>query len=72
MKKLRVVENLPFLSENLLILDCESLERVSNLPQVSVLRFRRCPNLRYVEKLDNLQQLFYSEDIKEISSLWGA
>jgi len=30
---LKVVENLCFLSEILLIIDCESLERVSNLPQ---------------------------------------
>jgi hypothetical protein len=31
---IKVAENLPFLSEVLLIAGCEGLERVSNIPQV--------------------------------------
>ncbi|RLM68875.1 putative disease resistance protein RGA3 [Panicum miliaceum] len=51
---LKVVENFPFLSRVLVIQGCERLERVSNLPQVRRLRAHDCPDLRYVEKLDNL------------------
>jgi len=46
---LNVVENLGFLSEVLVIVDCEGLERVSNLPQVRQLRVQLCPNLWCVE-----------------------
>jgi len=46
---LNVVENLGFLSEVLVIIDCEGLERVSNLPQVRQLRVQLCPNLWCVE-----------------------
>ncbi|CAD6252375.1 unnamed protein product [Miscanthus lutarioriparius] len=60
---LKVVENLCFLSEELLIAVCEGLERVSNLPQVRELRVQRCPNLRCVERLDNLRQLFLTKDM---------
>jgi len=67
---LKVVENFPFLSQVLVIEGCERLERVSNLPQVRRLRAHDCPNLRCVEKLDNLQQLWLDEDMQEISSLW--
>ncbi|GJN25200.1 hypothetical protein PR202_gb12998 [Eleusine coracana subsp. coracana] len=70
LNNLKVVENLPFLSEELPIQNCESLERVTNLQQVSQLRLYLCPNLMCVEKLDNLQQLFLNEDMQEISSLW--
>jgi Leucine-rich repeat (LRR) protein len=45
-----VVENLPFLSETLLIAGCEGLERVSNIPEVRELRAQRCPNLRYIDR----------------------
>jgi hypothetical protein len=45
---LKVVD-LPFLSEVLLIESCGVLERVSNLPQVRILRINRCPGLRCVE-----------------------
>jgi Leucine-rich repeat (LRR) protein len=68
---LKVVEDLPFLSEVLLITGCDGLERVSNLPQVRRLRIHNCPNLRCVEELDSLQQLFLAEDMREISSLWS-
>jgi hypothetical protein len=68
---LKVVENLRFLSEYLLISDCEGLERVSNLPHVRELRVQRCPNLRCVERLDNLHQLFQTEDMQGVhSSHW--
>ncbi|TVU23541.1 hypothetical protein EJB05_25915, partial [Eragrostis curvula] len=67
---LKVVEDFPFLSKVLAIIDCEGLERVSNLPQVRELYVQLCPNLRCVERLDNLQQLFLTEDMEEVSSLW--
>ena len=38
-----MVDNLPFLSELLLIANCEGLERVSNIPQVRELRAQLCP-----------------------------
>ncbi|CAN6226632.1 unnamed protein product [Urochloa humidicola] len=67
---IKVVEDLPFLSELLLIERCDGLEKVLNLTQVTELRAHSCPNLRHVEKLDRLQQLFLHEDMQEISSLW--
>jgi hypothetical protein len=67
---LKVVENLCFLSEILLIIDCESLERVSNLPQVRELRVEGCPNMRCVDRLDNLRQLFLTENMQDVSSQW--
>jgi hypothetical protein len=63
MSSLKVVENLRVLSEMLLIDECESLERVSNLPHVRQLHLQLCLNLRCVEKLDNLQELFLTEDM---------
>ncbi|XP_039816631.1 putative disease resistance RPP13-like protein 1 [Panicum virgatum] len=50
---IKVVDNLPFLSELLLIANCEGLERVSNIPQVRELRAQLCPNLSCVERLDS-------------------
>jgi hypothetical protein len=67
---LKVMENLCILSEALLIVDCEGLERVSNLAQVRELRVHQCANLRCVERLNNLRQLFLTEDTQEISSQW--
>jgi hypothetical protein len=67
---LKVVENLPFLLEVLVIKGCECLERVSSLPRLRRLRTHDCPGLRCVDKLDNLQQLWLHEDMKEISSFW--
>jgi hypothetical protein len=67
---IKVVENLPFLSEMLLIAGCEGLERVSNIPQVRELRAQLSPNLRYVERLDSLHQLFLDEDMQDVSSRW--
>ncbi|PUZ45790.1 hypothetical protein GQ55_8G253100 [Panicum hallii var. hallii] len=67
---IKVVENLPFLSQTLLIVGCEGLVRVSNIPKVRKLRAQRCPNLRYVEKLDSLHQLFLTEDMQDVSSQW--
>ncbi|CAL4990559.1 unnamed protein product [Urochloa decumbens] len=67
---IKVVEDLPFLSEMLLIVRCGGLEKVLNLTQVTELRAHSCPNLRRVDKLDRLQRLFLDEDMQEVSSLW--
>jgi len=67
---IKVVENLPFLSETLLITDCKGLERVLNIPQVTELGAQLCPNLRFVERSDNLHQLFLTKDVQGISSRW--
>ncbi|CAL4986508.1 unnamed protein product [Urochloa decumbens] len=54
--RLKEVENLPFLSDLLLITGCGRLERVFNVPQVAKLSLRRSPNLRQLhgEDLDVL------------------
>uniref|UniRef100_A0ACD6AL76 Uncharacterized protein n=1 Tax=Avena sativa TaxID=4498 RepID=A0ACD6AL76_AVESA len=67
---LKVVEDLPFLSEKLAIMQCDSLERVSNLPRVRELRVTYCPDLRCVEGLDSLQQLWLDVDMQDISAMW--
>ncbi|TVU23556.1 hypothetical protein EJB05_25930, partial [Eragrostis curvula] len=67
---LKVVENLPFLSEILLIVHCKDLQRVSDVPQVRELRVQGCPNLRCVENLGNLQRLGVHWSMLEVSSLW--
>jgi hypothetical protein len=67
---LKVVEDLPFISEKLLIESCDGLESISNLHQVRDLRVNDCPGLRCVEGLGSLQQLWLDEDMKELSSLW--
>ncbi|XP_047084882.1 putative disease resistance protein RGA4 [Lolium rigidum] len=67
---LKVVEDLPFLSESLVIQRCDILERVSNLPQLGELRINDCGGLRCVEGLGNLQQLWLEAGMKELSSLW--
>ncbi|XP_047091284.1 putative disease resistance protein RGA4 [Lolium rigidum] len=67
---LKVVEDLPFLSEVLVIEGCGGLERVSNLPQVGRLRIDLCPSLRCVEGSGNLQHLWLDEGMEELSSLW--
>ncbi|KAF0897489.1 hypothetical protein E2562_037616 [Oryza meyeriana var. granulata] len=67
---LKIVEDLRFLSGSLSVYGCEDLEIVSNLPQVRELYVSRCPNLRRVEELGSLEQLWLDKDIQEISSLW--
>ncbi|CAL4951682.1 unnamed protein product [Urochloa decumbens] len=67
---IKVVEDLRFLYEVLLIFACDGLERVSNVPQVRELRVGPCPNLRCVERLDNMHQLFLPEYMQEVSSQW--
>jgi len=67
---IEVVENLPFLSEALVIVDCKGLERVLNIPQVRRLRAQLCPNLRCVERLDSLHQLFLTGDMQDVSPWW--
>ncbi|RCV37468.1 hypothetical protein SETIT_8G065300v2 [Setaria italica] len=70
MDNIKVVEDLMFLSDFLAIVDCASLERVSNLPQARELRVWGSPCLTCIEKLDNLQLLFLHESMQEVSSLW--
>uniref|UniRef100_A0ACD6A4F8 Uncharacterized protein n=1 Tax=Avena sativa TaxID=4498 RepID=A0ACD6A4F8_AVESA len=67
---LKLVEDLLFLSDLLLIDGCGSLEKVSNLPLVGELRINDCPGLRCVEGLGSLQQLWLDHDMQELSSLW--
>ncbi|VAH72293.1 unnamed protein product [Triticum turgidum subsp. durum] len=67
---LKAVDDLPLLSELLIINKCEGLERLSNLPQVSELRVNGCPNLSHVDGLDSVRQLWLGEDMEEISSSW--
>ncbi|KAB8116113.1 hypothetical protein EE612_057084, partial [Oryza sativa] len=67
---LKTVEDLPFLSGVLSIGGCEGLERVSNLPQVRELLVDECPNLRHVEELGGLEQLWLAKNMQEISQLW--
>uniref|UniRef100_A0A0D3HPU4 AAA+ ATPase domain-containing protein n=1 Tax=Oryza barthii TaxID=65489 RepID=A0A0D3HPU4_9ORYZ len=67
---LKTVEDLPFLSGLLLVERCEDLERISNLPQVRELFLNCCPNLRHVEELGGLEQLWLDEDMHEISQQW--
>jgi hypothetical protein len=69
-RSLKMVENFCFLSESLLIKDCDGLEMVSSLPHVRDLRVARCPNLRRVEELDSLEQLWLDVGMQDLSSLW--
>jgi hypothetical protein len=70
MRSLKVVENLSFRLDVLLIEECEGLERVSNLPVLRELLVRSCPNLRHVEELGSLEQLRLDVDMQDLSSLW--
>ncbi|VAH56661.1 unnamed protein product [Triticum turgidum subsp. durum] len=67
---LKAVEDLPMLSELLLIEKCEGLERICNLPQLSELCVHGCPNLSHAEGLGSFQQLGLGEDMQEVSSRW--
>uniref|UniRef100_A0A0D3HPT8 Uncharacterized protein n=1 Tax=Oryza barthii TaxID=65489 RepID=A0A0D3HPT8_9ORYZ len=67
---LKTVEDLWFLSYAIHVQECGDLERISNLPHVRVMYARDCPNLRCVEELGSLEQLWLYEDMQEISSLW--
>lgn len=60
----------PFLSDFFSISGCESLERISFLPQVRKLYVGACPNLRCVEELDNLEQLGLPKDMQDMSLRW--
>ncbi|RCV38687.1 hypothetical protein SETIT_8G162700v2 [Setaria italica] len=72
MDNIKVVENFPFLSEELSVSYCECLERISNIPQMKLLRVGLCEALRCVEGLDKLHQLFLTEDMEDVSSQWLA
>uniref|UniRef100_J3N9N7 Uncharacterized protein n=1 Tax=Oryza brachyantha TaxID=4533 RepID=J3N9N7_ORYBR len=67
---LKVVEDLTFLSDLLSISRCKGLKRVSKLPRLRDLRVARCPNLRCVEELGCLQQLWLGVDMQNTSSGW--
>ncbi|XP_037416483.1 putative disease resistance protein RGA4 [Triticum dicoccoides] len=70
LNNLKAVEDHPVLSEVLIIGDCEGLERICNLPQVTNLQVRGCLNLSRVEGLGSLQQLCLGEDMQEVSFRW--
>ncbi|KAJ1276839.1 hypothetical protein BS78_05G246600, partial [Paspalum vaginatum] len=70
LSSLKMVENFLFLSEDLEIIGCEDLERVSNLPRTRVMYAQGCLNLRCVEKLENLQHLWLDDDMQETSAFW--
>ncbi|CAN6334308.1 unnamed protein product [Urochloa humidicola] len=67
---LKVLGDLPCLSDSLVLATCSNLETISNLPVVRVIRLQKCLNLRSVENLDNLHQMWLTEDMKEASSQW--
>nr|TKW02412.1 hypothetical protein SEVIR_8G242366v2 [Setaria viridis] len=67
---LKVVEDLPFLSEEFSIVRCESLETVLNLPKVRQLWVCCCPSLNRVEELDSLEQLWLDVDMQDLTSQW--
>ncbi|XBI96842.1 hypothetical protein VPH35_033064 [Triticum aestivum] len=67
---LKAVEDLPLLSELIIIEKCEGLQRISNLPQVKELRVRGSPSLSHVVGVGRLQLLGLGEDMQEISSRW--
>ncbi|XBI61901.1 hypothetical protein VPH35_042639 [Triticum aestivum] len=67
---LKAVEDFPNIPELLSIKDCEGLERICNLAQVTYLHVLGCPNLSHVEGLGNLQQLGLAVDMQEVSSGW--
>ncbi|XP_066161679.1 disease resistance RPP13-like protein 4 [Oryza sativa Japonica Group] len=69
---LKVVEDFPFLSDNLSIIGCKGLKRISNLPQLRDLRVARCPNLRCVKEFGCLQQLWLGVGMQDVSSVWVA
>ncbi|KAJ0974361.1 hypothetical protein J5N97_016326 [Dioscorea zingiberensis] len=54
---LEAVEDMPSLTEWLVITDNKNLSRVSNLPALEKLVVDNCPMLKNVEKLDSLQSL---------------
>jgi hypothetical protein len=67
---LKVVENLPFLSKVLLIVNCQGLEKILNLPKLREMRVTHCTNLRHVEELGNLEKLWLDIRMQDLSSLW--
>ncbi|RCV39161.1 hypothetical protein SETIT_8G201100v2 [Setaria italica] len=67
---LKVVEDLPFLSEEFSICRCESLQMVLNLPKVRQLWVSCCPSLRRVEELGSLEQLWLGVDMQGLASQW--
>ncbi|CAO2150127.1 unnamed protein product [Urochloa humidicola] len=67
---LKVVEDLIFLSESLLVASCDGLESVSNIRQVRELWITGCPKLRRVEELGSLEQLWLDVGMLDLSSMW--
>ncbi|VAH72318.1 unnamed protein product [Triticum turgidum subsp. durum] len=70
LNNLKAVEDRPVLSELLVIENCEGLERICNVPQVTELRVGGCPNLSHVDGLGSLQRLGLGKDMQEIPSCW--
>ncbi|WOL20088.1 disease resistance protein RGA3 [Canna indica] len=54
---LREIENLPFLTDGLYVINCKRLERISNHPSLKHLYVEDCSNLVYVGKLHALHHL---------------
>ncbi|CAO1940359.1 unnamed protein product [Urochloa humidicola] len=68
--KLKVVEDLPFLSDKLVVASCDGLESVSNIRKVRELWITRCPKLRRVEELGSLEQLWLDVGMLNLASMW--
>ncbi|KAH0456733.1 hypothetical protein IEQ34_014640 [Dendrobium chrysotoxum] len=69
---LREVENLPNVMEQLSLFHNQSLERVSYLHALHILRINYCPALNCVEKLNSLQQLHLFDIFMEGLPEWLA
>ncbi len=67
---LKTLEGLLFLSNTLQVVKCRGLESISNLPQVKELNVACCPNLRHVQELGSLKQLWLDEDMHKMAPLW--
>nr|UBY07322.1 NBS-LRR disease resistance protein [Dasypyrum villosum] len=70
LNNLKAMEDRLVLCELLVIQDCEGLERICSLPQLTELCVVGCPNLSHVEGLGSLQRLWLGEDMQEVSSRW--
>ncbi|XP_024318640.1 putative disease resistance protein RGA4 isoform X1 [Brachypodium distachyon] len=67
---LKVVEDLAFLSELLLIQRCQVLERVSNLPHVRKLHLEDCPNLWCLGEVRSLEEIKLYKGMQDVFEIW--
>ncbi|XP_072986580.1 putative disease resistance protein RGA3 isoform X2 [Typha latifolia] len=67
---LRAVENIPSLSQWLVIEGSSNIERVTNLPQLRELQVVRSPALSCVQSLDALQILYVEDESMEYLPEW--